>query len=645
MGNIAVARAAAKWLLVVALSNALPCGADEEARTRPDVETVVVTASRRPQTLAHLPASVDVISRPEIQSRRADGVAELLRHRAGLHLDAPGARGSRASLYTRGLDPNHTLVMIDGVVVNDETNALGGSYDFSTLDAAWIDRVEIVRGPLSAVHGSAAIAGAINVIPRRPEDDEASADLSGGRFGFFNGRAAAGGRRGPLRLFLAGGYTDEGDPESIGNFRGGSFLTTQSLALPYDAELRGVLRYADSDDEAYPQFSGGPELAVLRDRENRDIDELTTGFTLTQPFLRRFSYLARFALNRRRERRSTPPVLASEGGFPVIPGEPDTRERYLRYGGTLQGTADLCTGIDLTVGGDIYQEDGASRGDLDFGVPIPGGADFDLDRRVGAAFAETQWTSEFGLVALAGLRAELPEGRSEELLPRVAAAYTAATLGTTLQASWGQGFKLPSFFALANPLAGNTDLIPERSKGLDTSIAQELFAGRLRARATYFDIEVDNLIDFNSETFLLENLSSARSRGAELELDATPFRVLELRGHLTYANAEGKDSNGTRRLRNRPRWRGGFEAHWQMRPRLRATLVGLFVGDILDSSAVTGDVRLSGYQRFDLVLAWDPLDWLSLYLAIDNLADEEYEEAVGFPAVGVRPRAGLRVAL
>jgi iron complex outermembrane receptor protein/vitamin B12 transporter len=632
----------------------LPIHAQEEAPVAPEpsTETIVVTASRAPQPLSRIPASIDVIERAEIEGMRADGVTELLRHRPGLHVDAPGARGSRSSVYTRGLDPNHTLVMIDGIVVNDETNSLGGSYDFSTLGSAGIERIEIVRGPVSALYGSAAIAGAINIFPRRPEEDTVGIDVSGGRYGYYRGQGFAGGRRGPVDLFVSGGYTDESDPESIGSFRGGNVLSSMGVSLPGGGDLRGLVRFAQSDNEAFPQFSGGPELAVVRDFETRDIHELSTGLTWNQPLVERLDIQGRFTLNRRRENRFTPPVLSEEGGFPEVPGEPGTHERYLRYGFALQGTIAVLDDVSVfdelavTVGGDIYQEDGKSRGDLDFGAfTLPGGADFDLDRLVGATFIETQLATNFGLVAQAGLRVDIPEGRSEEFLPRVGAAYTYEDFGTTVQASWGQGFKLPSFFALANPIAGNDGLIPERSKGLDVSIAQELFGQRLHARATYFDIEVDNLIDFNPDSFRLENLSSSESRGTEIEIGILPFTDFDLRGHVTYVSASGESDDGRSRLRNRPRWRGGFAATWQLHETLSARLVGLFVGDVISTSAVTGDVRLSGYQRFDLALDWSPRDWATISLAIDNLADEEYEEAVGFPAVSVRPRAGIRLTL
>ncbi len=621
------------------------------ARAHPDdqpVDNIVVTASREPHAVGKLPATTDVVPYADIEPLRSVSLTDVLRHRAGLHIDQPGARGGRSSVYTRGLDPNHTLVMIDGIPLNDETNARGGSFDFSTITALDIDRVEIIRGPISAVHGSAAMAGAINIIPRRgARETAASLDLSGGGDGYYRGRAMLSGSNGPIDLSLGGSYTDESTPDEIGNFRGGEVISHLGVALTDDAEVRGTLRYSDSRGEAFPDFSGGPRLSINREKELRDAEELAAAIRLEHAPTSRFHYTARAQVYRRIEWRSTPTVFAAED-VPANPGEPDTRQTYLRYTGSLSGTATLADGIEVTIGSDAYQEDGRSRGDIDlFGTLIPG--DFDLDRHVIAPFTELYWSTPIGVTVLAGLRVDLPEGRSEELLPRVGVSYVVPKLDTNLHTSWGQGFKLPSFFALASPLAGNPNLRPERSKGFDVGVEQPLWDERIDLRITYFDIDVSGLIDFDAETFSLANLDDTDSRGAELEMRARPFDSLDLRLHTTYLDATGRraGSSDSQRLRNRPQWRGGFGITWSPIESVEANLQALFVGDTTDTAAPTGPdpVRIPAYQRFDLALAWRPLDHLGIYLAIDNLTDSHYEEILGFPVVGIRPRAGIELIL
>ncbi len=645
----------AALLLILALAvptggaaqDSVPEAPRDDPREETRIENIIVTGSREPYAANQLPATVDWFDAEDIRVQRPSAMLEMLRHRAGLHIDQPGARGGRSSVYTRGLDPNHTIVMIDGIPLNDENNARGGSFDLATLSSIDIDRVEIIRGPASAVHGSAAIAGAINLIPKRgSEETSASVQGEGGRWGYYRGRATLSGKRGPLDLSLGGSYVDEGDPQSIGDYRGGGFLSHLGLALTDEAELRGTFRYSDAHTESFPDFSGGKDQAINREREKRDIQELDAGLRLEHAPTERFHYSLRTMLHRRFERRDTPAIFSAPGEVEV-PAEPDTRERYLRYGLQLQGTVEVIDDLNVTIGSDLYREDGKSRGDLE-GF-LPGGADIDIDRMVTSPFTEIHWTTPIGVVLLAGLRVDLPESRSEEFLPRVGASYEVEQTDTKLQASWGRGFKLPSFYALARPIVGNPDLRPERSNGFDASVRQSLWDDRLNARLTYFDIDVDNLIDFNATTFRLENLASATSRGAELELTALPLETLELTVHTTYVDASGRSEgdDGSLRLRNRPRWRGGFGATWSPLDSVEAHLQALFVGDSIDTAAPTGDerVRLSGYHRLDLALAWQAADWVSLFVAIDNLTDSDYEEVLGFPAVGIRPRAGIELQL
>ena len=118
---------------------------------------------RRPDDIA---ANVTVLKREDFDVEKPAKLADILRRVAGVHVDQVGGRGGTGSLYMRGADPNYTLVLVDGVRVNDPTNARGGSFDFSALDIADVERVEIARGPYSAVYGGDALAGVINIVTR-----------------------------------------------------------------------------------------------------------------------------------------------------------------------------------------------------------------------------------------------------------------------------------------------------------------------------------------------------------------------------------------------------------------------------------------------------------------------------------------------
>ncbi len=624
--------------------------ANSESAAAPDVlippnspdgiENLVVTGSHSPQPLALMPGSVDVLTRAEIEASRADGVVELLRQLPGLHIEQAGTRGSLASIYMRGLDPNHTLVLIDGVVVNDPTNARGGSFDLSTLDVLDLEQIEVVRGPVSAVHGSAAMAGAINIRTRGGKGpDEVRADISGGRWGYHRLMASARGTRGPVDLAVAGSFVEEGVPEELGGYRGGSVIVSGGLALPAQGEVRTTLRYGDSRSQAYPIFSGGPRYAELVGQfETRKVEELDFGATLDQPIGEALEVAFWVTTTQRKEFLKSP-------GVPFdVPGEPGTRTRFGRTSLSGRASWDLPLGVTLTAGGDAVWEDGSSAGDLEFfGALVPGAIDFRERRFVGAPFVEGHWASSFGLVVQAGVRVDMPDDFSSRSTARFSGTWELAETGVSLNGSWGEGFKLPSFYALGNPIVGNRDLVPETSQGWDAGIGYTWPGDRLQLSVTYFRIDVRNLIDFNSDVFQLQNLAQVESEGAEGQLLFSPLDNLSFTGHATWNEVRQKGSSA--QLLNRPRWRGGVGVLWQPLEPLELRLQALFVGPLRAESVPTGVVTLGGYQRLDLAASWQILSWLEGYLAIDNLLDQKYQEQVGIPAPGIRPRIGFQMAL
>jgi outer membrane receptor protein involved in Fe transport len=182
------------------------------------------------------------------------------------------------SIFTRGAKPNFTLVLLDGVKANDPTNTRGGSYDFSTLDMNDISRIEFVRGPASAIYGSDAVGGVINIISRRGGDHlEAGLKAEGGSFDYAR---VAGHISGPIGAAVGNlglSYTDNGMP-----VEGSSLKSTSldgSLGLPEiaDTAVNFNGRFSSSIATSFPDSSGGPRLSVRRSLDHRDIQESVFG--------------------------------------------------------------------------------------------------------------------------------------------------------------------------------------------------------------------------------------------------------------------------------------------------------------------------------------------------------------------------------
>lgn len=631
------------WCILLGLGWfwSVPAAGQPTEKAPIQLEPVIVSATVTPTPLGRTSASVTVITREQIEAQQARSVIDLLRQVPGVHIDQAGGRGSVSSVYLRGGDPNFTVVLIDGVKMNDPTNSRGGSFDFSTLNPEDIERIEIVRGPISAVYGSDALSGVINIITRKGEAKASrGVELAGGLYGYWRTVAEAQGMLGTMDYAVSGSYVDNGEPVEGSEFHNVTFYTNMGLPPADNMELRWLVRYARSDTEAFPDDSGGPRFAVIRAVETRDIQELTLGLTFTHTPFPWWEYQIQFGLYNRKEDIDSPgvaPGLRDPFGIPAS----TTDNAFWRYELTVRHLFPVTKGLQLAIGAQAQFEDGTSTGSLIFfGFPVP--TNFTLTRDIWAPFFEVQVSVLPGLLVQGGVRVDLPEGFDTEVSPRAGASYTFAATGTTLRGSWGEGFKLPSFFALGHPLVGNTALQPETSQSFDVGITQALWGKRLTIGVTYFSQTFKNLIDLNEgPPPLLVNRSKVTAEGVEMSLNIAPWSALNFLAHLTYLQTDIKGT--AEELRNRSKWRGGFSIRWQTLANLQVLLKALFVGAVLDSSIPTGDVMLEAYARVDLTVHWTVNPTVAIFLTVDNLLDADYEEFVGFPAPGINPRLGVRV--
>ena len=271
------------------------------------------------------------------------------------------------------------------------------------------------------------------------------------------------------------------------------------------------------------------------------------------------------------------------------------------------------------------------------------GGKFKLTRYTASPFFEARASWPFGLTLLGSVRGDFPDKFSANVSPRVGAAYRVAATETTFKANWGEGFHLPSFFALGSPIVGNPNLKPETSKSFDIGVSQSLWTKHIEAGVTYFDNRYRNLIDFDAgPPPQLVNRSNVSARGVEAELQIKPIDNFSVRSQLTYTHTDIEDSS--EEIRRRAKWRAGMDARWQPRADLGLYVGVFYVGTVLDSSIPTGDRNLSPYTRVDLSSSWSVTPKLKMSIGIDNLFNRKYQEAIGFPAAAIRPRVSLRYA-
>jgi outer membrane cobalamin receptor len=622
------------WILLAANGGVVP--APEPALEK----EVVVTGSRVATAPSDLAASVTVLTREDFDVEKPAKLSDLLRRAAGVHIDQVGGRGGTGSLYMRGADPNYTLVLVDGVRVNDPTNARGGSFDFSLLDVADIERVEIARGPYSAVYGGDALAGVINIVTRqaRRETTRVAVDAWAGA---YDTRELALSASGPL---AHGGWSvGASDANEGAQVRGNDFEAQRvsgSVDLEFgETQLYATGRYSESERAGFPDDSGGYGFAAIRDPETRDASEAIFGAGVSTR-IGDATFGLTLGLFDRDDQIDSPGIAPGvRDPFGVPPSVVDTN--LSRYSATLTGTQKFSDSFTLAYGVDWLREQGESVGELDFGGGFVLPTNFELTRTTWAPFAEARIATAFGLSSQLGVRVDKTEDESVTS-PRVRVAYEFADTGFTVAGAWGKAFKLPSLYALGHPLVGNPTLAPERGVSREIELSQSLFDGKARWSATWFEGEFRNAIDFDAgPPPMLVNRNRVDTQGVELSGRYNANERWQFDGSLTQATSEVASSGN--QLRNRPEWRGGVGAHFAPLSTLRFSASATYVGNSLDSSIATGDVRIDSYTRVDASAVWQVSEKFEAYVAVDNLTDEQYEEFVGNEIRGVLPRAGVRL--
>lgn len=603
--------------------------------------TITVTGSRLVRTPG-APATRTVIDAAAIQSRNKPTVPELLADVAGLHTNQPGSRGSVGELFMRGGEPNFTAVLVDGVPMNDPTNTRGGSFDFSTLDINEVEAIEILRGPFSSIYGSDALSGIVNIITHRPVDElESGVTLTAGGEDLASANARIAGPLSTSARFVASaGSLRDGRADSDAGYRNKTFGGSLEFLTDNDSALVVNGRHSEADLHGFPDSSGGPSLAVLRERDRRQTRDNTLGMFWRRPVSSRTELNIRTSLLEHSEDVISPGVAAGVSG--AIPpnrhrGE-FSRDNVVAYLSTT-----LNERLSTALGLGFERQQGESDGALTLapGVEVP--SQYALARDNVAIFGELGLAITQSLNLSAALRYDDNDSASRETTSKIGVSYSLRDGGTRLRLGWAQGFKLPSLFSLGDPLVGNPALESETvtswEVGADVGKPDDRFTLSLTAFAQHFE----NLIDFDFEQFTSVNRDAVDADGLEVRARYHLGRSVSLLGHGTWVDLDVRGSN--RGLRQRPKGRGGLGFEWTPTPSVTLYAGLRYVGERLDESIPTGERSLPRYTRADASLAWRLSNATSLRVAIDNLTDERYEDAIGFPSLGARLRVTLRTTL
>jgi vitamin B12 transporter len=562
-------------------------------------DTIIVTATRTEIPLADAIVPVDVITRDEIDLSLASDLAELLRFEAGIDIGRNGGPGQATSMFMRGTESNHTLVLIDGVRINPGT--IGGAA-IQNIAPEMIERVEIVKGARSSLFGTDAIGGVINIITRRSEPAYGDVTLGGGSFDTQTANFALGesGNRGEFGISANYSATDGFPPSVDSDIDRGYDNTTINLygGINVGQGFLGLRHWSATGNTEYLDFFQAP---LDQDFENR-----STAVEWRASFSDALE--SRLLLG-----HMTDDIHQNQS-------EDFVESTRMSIDWQLSLTAD-----SHVISGGLYyvDEDAAS---LSFG------SGFSETTRTNAVFLQDQW-SRGRHRAFVAVRYTDHEAFGGETTWNAEYAFS-LNEDWTLQAGLGRAFRAPDATDRFG-FGGNPDLSPEIAREMQVGLHYRP-AGRHTVSLELYRKDIDDLIDFDLDTFMLRNIAKAEIRGAEISWN---FRGdgFSIRTSLVKQSADNPGDES--RLLRRAEESATFSATKDV-GRHRIGLSLLASGDRKDF----GDATLPGYALFNLTGQLAIGDTLRLNARIENLFDRNYQTAAGFRMQGLSAFAELRFA-
>ncbi|SFR76315.1 TonB-dependent receptor plug domain-containing protein [Sphingomonas jatrophae] len=644
--------------LVYAFGCLLAAPALAQEAPRPDAaalpagdEAVVITANRGPVAADRVVASVTVLDKAAIDRAGDLSVADLLLRTPGVSLSRNGGFGTTTQLRIRGAESEQTVVVIDGVKLNDPASA-GGGYNFANLLTGDASRIEVLRGPQSILWGSQAIGGVVNIVTPLPDKKlEGSFDVEAGSRETVSGRAALGGRTGPLAWRIgAQAFATDGisaiDPAFGGRERDGYRSQSATgralldLAPGLSVEARGYYSHGRTEIDA----TTGDSLEYGLNREF--VGYAGVNLDLLDGRLRnRFAYgytdTDRDNYNPTRARAQT---FDSAG-----------RTERLEY----QGSLAISDGIDALFG----VEDERSRfrsvsppASLAAAVPAPARGKAGIT----SVYGQLSASPIEGLTLTGGVRNDDHSRFGSRTLFAGGAVWTLPT-GTTLRGNWSEGFKAPTLYQLFSEF-GNRALAPERAKGWEAGAEQRLLDGRAAIGATYFERRSNDLIIFASCTAAsrnplclvpgsttqrrsgyYENVSRAFARGIEASARFALGERLTLDGNYSWTLSEDcspGSANAGNQLPRRPRHAWNIAASYTLPGGASLGAAVRWAGLSYDNAANT--TRLDDYTLVDVRAELPVSPQLRLFVRAENLFDESYQTVYRYNTLGRSVYAGLR---
>ena len=620
-------------------------------QTQPTDEIVVV-ANRAPDPQSKIGASVSVLDAGAIQASQASTLADLIDQTPGVAMVRNGGEGQPTAIFIRGADSDQTMVLVDGVQLNDPGSPSGG-FDFSDILAGDVSRVEVLRGSQSTLWGSQAIGGVISIVTAEPDRTLAgSADLEGGSRGTQYYRLGVGDTIGNLSLRLAGGYYDTdgisafdkafGGHEADG-YRNSAFSGRLGYAFTPDIslDLRGFVTNSragfDGFDTASGSFGDDNEYGIT----DQYVGYAGLNFALFGGALKN-RVSAQYTDIDRHQYDPGPYFIT----YYADPGAQTFYSSGVTERFEYQGTWQVAPAWRAVFG--AQHERSTITTDTPAFDFTPGL--FSAHATIDSGYGQVEGEAIRGLNLTAGVRYDDHSTFGGHTTGQASAAWDLNGGNTILRASFSQGFKAPALYQLFSPYA-NLALKPETSNSWDAGIEQHFWDGRAMVQGTYFGRRTHDLIEFiscfgvnagqcatNTSGGYYDNVDRASAEGVELQAEVHPLEALSIEANYTFTDT--KDLTTGKLLPRRPQDTANALVSYVWPARLTTALAVRYAGDTWDDAANT--TRLKAYTLVDLRASYPLNDRLELYGRIENLFDQHYETAFQFGSLGRGGFVGVR---
>ncbi|MEX1312415.1 MAG: TonB-dependent receptor [Candidatus Sulfomarinibacteraceae bacterium] len=576
---------------------------------------ITVTATGIESEVDDVPVATTVITRKQMDDAQSASVTELLRRVPGLSVAQSGDTGSVTSVFTRGTNSNHTLVLFEGVRLN---SPYFGGFDWSLPTTTAIERVEVARGPYSALWGSDAVGGVINIIPQRRRGGFGGRILAeGGQENWQRYEATAGFASSHFDI-QASGYrlSSDGSLEN-GDVTGQQGLLTTGFSWGKDSRIGFV--YQDLQSEiGIPFVTPGSPTPNRRQDTSQRLMAVPLRWTLAK-------WWKLEVVTSRTEREIDFTDPDDPWGYVYSTTEADTDQARLANHHTL--------GRHTISWGGEWREDTVT--DVNpFGTAL----DNVTESTVGA-FAQDNWQVNRKFRLLFGVRWDDTDSWGSRTSGRLDFGWRLADT-IELRGGYGQAYRAPALGELYGPFGGNPDLKPESSNSGEVGVVYTPVGGHSRWQLNIFTTDIDNLIEYDFASMENQNIGEARINGAEFVWEQGAFEILRWFFQATYLYTRGDDGES---LLRRPQYSLAWTLNGDIGKKWSGDTTIRWVSSRDDVDPLTYErVENDSYYTVDISVAWQPWSTVAVTGRVLNVFDEDFQEVVGYPAPGRRFMAGLR---